>query len=129
MALSAMKRSPLATCPGSKHSISGRTPNSIIEAARLVRNRGEFTNTPAPKFSDPQSNEAISGAVQDVVSRVASSAESADNVRGQMREVGEAGERVAQGAEDLAVLSSELRALVSAFKYDHNRLEVLSRVK
>jgi len=75
------------------------------------------------------SNEAIAGAVQDVVSRVASSAESADNVRGQMREVGEAGERVAQGAEDLAVLSSELRALVSAFKYDRNRLEVLSRVK
>jgi len=75
------------------------------------------------------SSEAISGALQDVVSRVASSAESADNVRGQMREVGEAGERVAQGAENLAVLSSELRALVSAFKYDHNSLEVLSRGK
>jgi methyl-accepting chemotaxis protein len=72
------------------------------------------------------SSEAIAGAVQDVVSRVASSAESADNVRGQMREVGEAGERVAQGAEELSVLSSELRALVAAFKYDQNRLEVLS---
>lgn len=41
----------------------------------------------------------------------------------------EAGERVAQGAEELAVLSSELRALVFAFKYDHNRLEVLPGVK
>ncbi len=75
------------------------------------------------------SSETISGAVQDVVSRVASSADSADNVRGQMREVGEAGERVAQGAEELAVLSSELRSLVAAFKYDQNRVGLLSVVK
>jgi len=49
---------------------------------------------------------------------VSAAAASSDMVRGQMAEVSTSAERVAQGSEELAGLSDELRKLVGAFRFD-----------
>jgi methyl-accepting chemotaxis protein len=64
------------------------------------------------------SSEEIAGAVQNIASRVSASATSSDMVRGQMAEVATSAERVAQGSEDLADLSRELRKLVGYFRFE-----------
>lgn len=64
------------------------------------------------------SSEEIAGAVRDIASRASAASASSDMVRGQMSEVGTSAERVAQGSEELARLSVELRKLVSAFRFD-----------
>lgn len=76
------------------------------------------------------SSEEIASAVQNIVSRVGGAAASSDTVREQMCEVASAAERVAQGSEELAGLSLELRKLVSAFKFeDENRSKGLVPAK
>lgn len=65
------------------------------------------------------SSEEIASAVQNIASRVSAAAASSDMVRDQMTDVASSAERVAQGSEKLAVLSDELRKLVSFFRFEH----------
>ncbi|MDR3255165.1 MAG: methyl-accepting chemotaxis protein [Synergistaceae bacterium] len=81
------------------------------------------------------SSEEIAEAVQNIATRVASTAEASENIRSGVGEISVAAERMAQGAEGLSGLSGGLLEQLAFFKLDEssqktkdrdNRLKVLS---
>ncbi len=64
------------------------------------------------------SSEEIAAAVQDMAGKVTDSTEIAEAVRQQMADVATAAERVAQGGEELARISGDLRSRIRIFKIE-----------
>jgi methyl-accepting chemotaxis protein len=64
------------------------------------------------------SSEEIAEAVQNISTKVASTADAGENIRSGVGEVAVAAERIAQGAESLSNLAGEMQDLLNFFRMD-----------
>ncbi|MCX7828087.1 MAG: methyl-accepting chemotaxis protein [Thermanaerothrix sp.] len=97
-----------------------RTIESVISALSEISSATQ--DLAAVSEEQAASSEEISAAVRDIAAEVSKAASSSDVVRDQMSEVTKAAERVAEGAEDMVKLASNLLGMIAHFKTKHGQL-------